>query len=229
MVDVREMWRAKAFGQVWAAAYDAVVEREALARPAGWALWGTDVGSLYRSMAFLGELPDGTAVLDVPCGGGVALRGLRTGQRLRYVATDISAAMLERTRARARRQGVEGLEVVEADIEAMPFADNEFDVCVSYNGLHCLPDPAAALREITRCLRPGGRLVGSCVVRGAGVRSEAFQVLARRVGMFGHSGSREDIARWMTGAGLTIERFDCSGPILYFAARRAGAVEHTGP
>ncbi len=35
----------------------------------------------------------------------------------------------------------------------MPFDDNEFDMCVSFNGLHCLPDPAAAVREIVRCLR----------------------------------------------------------------------------
>ncbi|MEV0247027.1 class I SAM-dependent methyltransferase [Nocardia sp. NPDC050712] len=219
MVDVRGKWGG-AFGRVWGGGYDAVAEREALARPAGRALWGTDVGLFYRSMEFLAELPDGTAVLDVPCGGGVALRGLRADQRVRYVASDISAAMLERARARATRQGVMGVEYVAADIEAMPFADNEFDVCVSYNGLHCLPHPAAALREIARCLRPGGRLVGSCVVRRAGMRSEAFQAFARQVGMFGQSGSREDVGRWIAEAGLVIERLECSGPILYFAAAR---------
>jgi ubiquinone/menaquinone biosynthesis C-methylase UbiE len=41
--------------------------------------------------------------------------------------------------------GRDSVEFVEADIERMPFDDNEFDICVSFNGLHCLPDPAAPL------------------------------------------------------------------------------------
>ena len=41
---------------------------------------------------------DGSAVLDIPCGGGLAMRGVRNGQRLRYVAADISPDMLDRAR-----------------------------------------------------------------------------------------------------------------------------------
>ena len=41
--------------------------------------------------------------------------------------------------------GRDSVEFVEADIERMPFDDNVFDICVSFNGLHCLPDPAAPL------------------------------------------------------------------------------------
>ena len=45
----------------------------------------------------------------------------------------------------------DAIEFVEADVTALQFADASFDLCVTYNGLHCLPDPRAALGELTRC------------------------------------------------------------------------------
>ena len=51
---------------------------------------------LKGDIARLAEAPDGTVILDVPCGGGVAFRGLRPGQRVRYVAADLSPVMLGR-------------------------------------------------------------------------------------------------------------------------------------
>ena len=55
--------------------YDAAVEREWIARPAGRLMWGTDVRPMYAGFAEAGRLSAGSAVLDVPCGGGVAFRG----------------------------------------------------------------------------------------------------------------------------------------------------------
>ena len=49
----------------------------------------------------------------------------------------------------------DAIEFVEADVTALQFADASFDLCVTYNGLHCLPDPHAALGELTRVLKPG--------------------------------------------------------------------------
>jgi SAM-dependent methyltransferase len=82
--------------------YDFAAEREWLARPAGALLWGTDTRLLYATVRTIGAMPAGSAVLDVPCGGGLALRGMRPGQKLRYVAADISPVMLARTRAERR-------------------------------------------------------------------------------------------------------------------------------
>jgi hypothetical protein len=45
------------------------------------AMWGVDPRPFYRSLASVSELPDGATVLDVPCGGGVALRGLHPSLR----------------------------------------------------------------------------------------------------------------------------------------------------
>ncbi len=184
-------------------------------------LWGTDTRMFYDSFRTIGELPEGAAVLDVPCGGGVALRGLRPGQSLRYVAADLSTDMLDRARARAATLGRDDVEVVEADIERMPFEDNEFDLCVSFNGLHCVPDPAAAVREIARCVNPGGRLVGDSVVRGAGLRQELAIGFLRRAGVFGLGGTVEELRGWLTDADLTVDRLELSGAIAHFTATAA--------
>jgi ubiquinone/menaquinone biosynthesis C-methylase UbiE len=202
-------------------AYDFAVEHEWLARPGGLALWGKDTRMFYDSFRTIGELPDGSAVLDIPCGGGVALRGLRPGQSLRYVAADLSTQMLARARTRAATLEHDDIEFVEADIERMPFDDNEFDLCVSFNGLHCLPDPAAAVREIARCVKPGGRLVGDSLVRGAGPRQDLALRVGRRAGVFGASGTVDELRDWLTDAGLKVDRLDLSGAIAHFTATAA--------
>ena len=220
MANVSENWNARIVGRFGGAAYDFVVEREWLARPGGRVLWGTDTRLLFDSIQTVGEMPDGSAVLDVPCGGGVALRGLRHGQQVRYVAADISLDMLGRGRRQASAAGRNDIEFTEADIEQMPFADGEFDLCLCFNGLHCLPNPAAAVREIARCLAPGGRLVGDAVVCGAGIRQDlAFSAL-RHAGLFGSSGTIDDLERWLIAAGLRVDRLQRSGAIAHFAATR---------
>src|SRR3954470_3593443 len=86
--------RAWEAGHPWASVYDFFVERESLARVAGLVGFGTDTRLLYSAIDSIRELPDGSVVLDIPTGGGVALRGLRPGQQIRYVAADIAPEML---------------------------------------------------------------------------------------------------------------------------------------
>ena len=124
MADQRSIWGERTvLDRISGAVYDYGVEREWFARPAGLALWGTDTRVLYDSIGLIGDLPDGSAVLDVPCGGGLALRGLRSDQHVRYVAADISTYMLTRARRRAADLGRYDIEFTEADIERMPFDD----------------------------------------------------------------------------------------------------------
>jgi SAM-dependent methyltransferase len=199
--------------------YDFGVEREWLARPAGALLWGTDTRLLYETIRTVGAMPPGWAVLDAPCGGGLALRGVRPAQDLRYAAADISPVMLARTRARAARLGGPVV-VAAADITRLPFADNGFDLCVCFNGLHCLADPAAAVREIARCLKDGARLVGDTVVRGAGVRQDLAIGALRRFGLFGPAHTVTEVERWLSDAGLRVDRLELSGAVAHFAATR---------
>lgn len=213
-------WSGPAIGRFDGAAYDFVAEREWLARPGGLVLWGTDTRLLFDNIRTLGDLPDGSAVLDVPCGGGVALRGLRADQQVRFVAADISLDMLARAGRQAAAMGRDDVEFIEADIERLPFGDGEFDLCMSFNGLNCLPDPAAAVRKIARCLTPGGRLIGDSVVRGAGWRQDLIIGAFQRAGLFGPAGSTGDLRQWLTDAGLRIDFLRPSGALVHFGAVR---------
>lgn len=205
----------------WATVYDFFVERESLARVAWWVALGTDVRLLYRAIDSIGELPPGSAVLDIPVGGGVALRGLRPGQGIRYVAADIAPDMLRRTERAARERGVEDqVELREADVENLPFDDGEFDLCVSFTGLHCFPRPRVAVLEMARVLRPGGKLRGSAFLTGTGLRHLPTLIGGRAAGLMGPSGSRSDLDAWLRDAGLRNVQIEVSGPMGYFTATK---------
>ena len=67
---------AGAFG----AFYDFYIERPWLSRPIGRMQWGIDVRPMYASMEVIARTDGGATIVDVPCGGGLALRALRPGQ-----------------------------------------------------------------------------------------------------------------------------------------------------
>jgi SAM-dependent methyltransferase len=138
--------------------YDFYIERPWLAQLVGRMAWGIDVAPLYRSMAALAALSDDVTVLDVPCGGGVALRALRPRQRLRWIAVDIEPKMLARCERRARDRDV-AVELVRADMRALPLPSASADVVLAYSGLHMVEDAgqAVAERAARRDVRRGGQ------------------------------------------------------------------------
>jgi SAM-dependent methyltransferase len=157
----------------------------------------------------------------MPCGGGVAFRGLRAEQRLRYTAADLSPVMLRRARAEATRRGLDWIDFAEADVEALPFDDGSFDLCVTFTGLHCFPDPPAALRELARVLRADGELRGTTVVKGAGIRQDAFVRMMQLGGVFGPGFGIDGLEAALADASLTDVRTRRDGALVYFSARRA--------
>jgi ubiquinone/menaquinone biosynthesis C-methylase UbiE len=128
--------------------------------------------------------------------------------------------MLGQARAQATRRGVDdAIEFVEADVTALQFADNSFDLCITYNGLHCVPDPRAALDELARVLKPGGTLRGTSCVTGRGPRKDAVIALSRRAGVFGSTPCTGEIATWLREFGLDVVSLERSGAIEFFEAR----------
>jgi ubiquinone/menaquinone biosynthesis C-methylase UbiE len=217
MNDVTEKWRSE---RVTAALYDAGVQHASVARVGAWAMWGADLRPMFADIKRLADVPAGARVLDIPCGGGLAFRGLRTGQVVRYVAADISPYMLHRARREAGRRGVqEAIQFVEADVTALQFADASFDLCVTYNGLHCLPDPRAALGELARVLQQGGTLRGTSCVTGLGPRTDALIAMSRRAGVFGNPPHTGQIEKWLQELGLDVVTLKRSGAIEFFEAR----------
>ncbi|HEX2015852.1 MAG TPA: class I SAM-dependent methyltransferase [Solirubrobacteraceae bacterium] len=108
-----------------------------------------------RLQGVLGELvlDPRRACLDFGCGEGSAAAVWLAERARRYVGVDVSEAAV----ARARGQGLDARLI--APDEGLPFGDGEFDLVVALEVLEHLFDPAAAVSELLRVLRPGGRLL----------------------------------------------------------------------
>jgi SAM-dependent methyltransferase len=118
----------------------------------------------------------GQRVLDVAAGtGNVALRAAEAGAQV--VASDLTPENLAAGRREAERRGLE-IEWLEADAEALPFGDGEFDVVTSSVGVMFAPDHQAAADELLRVCRPGGTIGLISYTPDGGV-GEFFQVFAR--------------------------------------------------
>jgi SAM-dependent methyltransferase len=113
------------------------------------------------------EIGPGMRVLDVASGtGNVALRAAEAGATV--VASDLAPENLAAGRVAADAAGVE-LAWVEADAEALPFADGEFDAVTSSLGAMFAPDHRAVARELLRVCRPAGTIaLASFTPEGAG-------------------------------------------------------------
>jgi len=100
----------------------------------------------------------GLRVLEVGCGSAPCARYLAV-QGASVVAFDLSAGMLDHARAGADRTGVT-VPLVQADVCEMPFLDDSFDIAFSaFGAIPFVADSAAAMHQVARVLRPGGRWV----------------------------------------------------------------------
>jgi len=91
-------------------------------------------------------------VLEVGCGWGELAEWIARDTGAEVAAVDLSARMVALTRER-------GIDASVADVQALPFGDDAFDVAVAAWMLYHVPDLELGLSELSRVLRPGGRLV----------------------------------------------------------------------
>lgn len=207
---------------LWATVYDWLIEHPIVGAPVWRFGMGSELQRLYDTAARIAEVPAGGAILDIPCGGGVALRGLAPGQGVRYVAADISEKMLDRTREAAAERGLlDQVELRQADVGDLPFADGEFDLVVSFTGLHCFPDPRQALLEMGRVTRPGGEILGSTLLNKAELRGDLALQMGRISGVIGPGVTLDQVRGGLDEAGYVESRVDLSGPMAYFSGRRS--------
>ena len=117
----------------------------------------------------------GHQVLDLAGGTGdiSALMSKRVGKRGRVVLTDINADMLKRGRSRLEDKGIVGnVDYALVNAEQLPFAKGRFDAVTIAFGLRNVTDKMAALKEMYRVLKPGGRVH---ILEFSKVRSETLQ------------------------------------------------------
>lgn len=114
-----------------------------------------------RVAARLVQVPPGGRAVDVCCGTGdlALLLAQRVGPGGRVLGVDFSEEMLQIARRRAAAAGVAGVcRFIQADAEALALPEIAFDAATVGFGLRNVVHPDAALRELRRVLRPGGRL-----------------------------------------------------------------------
>jgi arsenite methyltransferase len=106
------------------------------------------------------EIEPGETILDIGCGGGIdtVLAARRTGPDGRVIALDFLPEMLERTAATAAEAGLENVEPLESEMEAIALPDSSVDLIVSNGVINLSPRKARVMAECARVLRAGGRL-----------------------------------------------------------------------
>ena len=132
-------------------------------RFAAWRKWGRiNTAAQQEATAALlnaAQLEPGMRVIDIAGGGGDPglAAAARVGPNGHVTVTDISNGMLETARQFAHQDGLTNLDYRVADTEHLPFANHSFDRALCRCGVMFFPNDVAALREIRRVIKPGGR------------------------------------------------------------------------
>jgi arsenite methyltransferase len=122
----------------------------------------------------LAALQPGQTVLDLGSGGGLDcfLAAKRVGPTGRVIGVDMTAEMIDRARAHARRLGATNVEFRLGEIEHLPVADESVDVIISNCVINLSADKQQVFREALRALRPGGVLAVTDIVTRAALPPE---------------------------------------------------------
>lgn len=122
----------------------------------------------------IAPLPTGATVVDIGCGAGtdLLLAARHAGPTGRAVGIDMTAEMRERARGGARAAGLTNVDVLEGDATRLPLPDASVDVVISNGVINLVPEKERAFAEISRVLKPGGRLQIADIVTGVELSEE---------------------------------------------------------
>jgi ubiquinone/menaquinone biosynthesis C-methylase UbiE len=139
------------------------------------------------SQMILDSLRPDMDVLEVATGTGLIGLGIAGGARS-VTATDFSEKMIAAAR---RKPAPANVAFSVEDATALSFPDARFDAAIISNALHIMPDPAKALSEIRRVLKPGGLLFAPTFSHGH-IRQSAWNLNAKLLRLIGF----ETYSKW---------------------------------
>ena len=134
-------------------------------------------GKVYKELGkkVAEEIDQGDMVLECACGTGAISRCIAPKCR-KLIATDVSAGMLRQTRKNCR--DYHNIIIKRADMTRLKCQDDRFDKVVAGNVIHLLSEPHAAVKELERVCKPGGKIIIPTYINASeGVNSKAVRLL----------------------------------------------------
>src|SRR5665213_1158301 len=168
----------------------------------------------------LAQLNPGEVVLDLGSGGGidVLLSARRVGPTGKAYGLDMTGEMLELARRNQREAGVENVEFLEGNIEAIPLPDESIDVIISNCVINLSGDKRRVLAEAFRVLKPGGRFAVSDVVVRGEVPPSVRESMELWVGCIAGALEESEFARLLSEVGFENPTFE---PTRFYNAQDA--------
>jgi arsenite methyltransferase len=150
------------------------------------------------------ELNAGEAVLDLGSGGGidVLLSAKRVGPAGRAYGLDMTDEMLALARENQRKAGIENVEWLRGEIEAIPLAAESVDVVISNCVINLSGDKPRVLAEAARVLKPGGRFAVSDVIADEDMDAATRADMAAWTGCIAGALTRREFETALIDAGL---------------------------
>lgn len=137
-------------------------------RMLGRMMWGTDkfIPLMFELLESVASDCEPGYFLDIPVGTGVFTAGEYSLQpNLEFIAADFNRRMLDFALEKIRAEDFGNVMLVRTDVSRLPFVDSAFSGVLTMNGMGAFPDKGAALDELVRVLKPGGKIAGSLYVR----------------------------------------------------------------
>ena len=160
-------------------------------------------------------LAEGEVVLDLGSGGGldVFLSARRVGPGGKVYGLDMTDEMLELARRNQTEAGIENVEFLKGEIEAIPLPDNSIDVIISNCVINLSVDKPGVFREAHRVLKPGGRFAVTDIVTTRPFTEEEQSDLASWTGCLAGALYREDFVAGLEQAGFREVEMEVTHPV----------------
>jgi arsenite methyltransferase len=150
------------------------------------------------------ELAAGETMLDLGSGAGIdaLIASRQVGAEGLVIGVDMTPEMLSAARANATAAGADNVDIREGRLENLPVDDATVDAVTSNCVINLVPDKSAVFHEISRVLRPGGRLVISDIVLDGALPAEVRENVLAYVGCVSGAEQRDVYFRMLADAGL---------------------------